>query len=191
MPAVKLLAFSGSSREESFNQRLLDHAVHAAQDSGAEIEAIRLADFNLPLYSQNLELNAFPEDAKRLKELFRTHHGFLIASPEHNGSITTLLKNAIDWVSRPTDGEAALALTGFRGKVAGLMSTSPSPFGGLRSLSHLRQILTTIQTLVVTEQVSVPLAHTAFDGPELLDTMPKQLLPPLVNRVIQLAKVSA
>jgi chromate reductase, NAD(P)H dehydrogenase (quinone) len=191
MSAVSILALSGSLQEESFNQRLLDLAVTIADEAGAKVTSVKLTDFNLPLYSQKLELNAFPEDAKRLKDLFCTHQAILIASPEHNGSITASLKNAIDWVSRPTDGEAALALTGFRGKVAGLMSASPSPFGGLRSLTHLRQILTTIQTLVVTEQVSVPLAHTAFDGSELLDAIPKQLLLPMVHRVLQLAKVSA
>ncbi|RAN34076.1 NADPH-dependent FMN reductase [Hyphomonas pacifica] len=191
MSAVKILALSGSLQDESFNQRLLDRAVHFAREAGADVTSIKLEDFDLPLYSQDREMNAFPEDAKRLKALFCSHDAFLLASPEHNGSITTALKNAIDWVSRSTDGEPPLALTGFRGKVAGLMSASPSPFGGLRSLSHLRQILTTVQTLVVTEQVSVTFAHTAFEGPELIDSLPNQLLPLLAKRVVQLAKVSA
>ena len=191
MSAVKILALSGSLQSESLNQRLLDRAVHFTREAGADVTSIKLEDFNLPLYSQGREMNAFPEEAKRLKALFCSHDGFLIASPEHNGSITTALKNAIDWVSRSTDEEPPLALTGFRGKVAGLMSASPSPFGGLRSLSHLRQILTTVQTLVVTEQVSVTFAHNAFEGAELIDAIPNQLLPLLAKRVVQLAKATA
>ncbi len=79
------------------------------------------------------------------------------------------------------------ALPAFRGKVAGLMSASIGPFGGLRGILALRQILGTIQTLVATEQVLVPLAEKAFDGPELTDPMPKMLLPMLVKRTVFLA----
>jgi NAD(P)H-dependent FMN reductase len=97
------------------------------------------------------------------------------------------LKNAIDWASRPRPGESLVALPAFRGKVAGLMSASISPFGGLRGLLALRQILGTIQTLVATEQVLVPSCEKAFDGDELVEALPKQLLPLVVKRVIFLA----
>lgn len=187
MAGVKLLAFSGSTRSGSYNQRLLDIAVGLAREAGAEVTSISLRDFDLPLYDGDLEARGFPPSADRLRALFIEHDGFLIASPEFNGSVSGTLKNAIDWASRPREGEPLTALPAFRGKVAGVMSASISPFGGLRGLLALRQILGTIQTLVATEQVLVPFADRAFDGPELTEAMPRQLLPVLVNRVVFLA----
>jgi chromate reductase, NAD(P)H dehydrogenase (quinone) len=188
---IKLLALSGSLRVGSFNQRLIRLAADAARDAGAEVTEIKLADFALPIFDPNIDATAFPNSARDLKALFTSHHGFLIASPEYNGSISGVLKNAIDWVSRPTQGEGETALSAFRNKVAGIMSASISQFGGLRGLMHLRQILGTVQVLVVPEQVAVPFAHKAFNGDELVDATPRQLLPPLVRRVIQLANPSA
>jgi NAD(P)H-dependent FMN reductase len=186
---IKLLAFAGSTRTGAFNQALLDLAVAAARTQGAEVTAIRLKDFDLPLYDGDIEANAFPQAARDLKALFRAHHGFLISTPEHNGSLGAVLKNAIDWASRPTDGETMVTLSAFRGKVAGIMSASISPFGGLRGITHLRQILGTIQVVVATEQVLLPAAHTGFDDAGALkDALPAQLLGGMVARVIELAE---
>jgi len=186
---VRLLAFAGSTRAGSLNQALLDLAVAEARRQGAEVTSIRLKDFDLPLYDGDLEASDFPAKAWELKALFRAHHGVLIASPEYNGSVSGVLKNAIDWATRPTDGEGLVALSAFRGKVAGLMGASLSPFGGLRGVTHLRQILGTIQAVVATEQVLVPAAHTAFDeSGALKDPLPAQLLGGLVARVIDLAE---
>lgn len=186
---AKLLAFAGSTRKGSLNQALLDLAVSEARARGAEVTQIRLKDFALPLYDGDLEASDFPPAARELKALFRAHHGFLIASPEYNGSVSGVLKNAIDWASRPTDGEPLTALSAFRGKVAGLMAASISPFGGLRGVTHMRQILGTVQTLVATEQVLVPFAHGAFDENwALKEALPAQLLGGLAARVIDLAE---
>lgn len=184
---AKLLAFAGSTRAGSYNQRLVDIASRHAREAGAEVTEIRLKNFALPLYDEDLEASAFPAKAQELRALFIAHDGFLIASPEYNGGVTGVLKNAIDWASRPLPGEPMPALTAFRGKVAGVMSASISPFGGLRGIIQLRQILGTIQTLVATENVLVPLASKAFDGPALVDPMPAQLLPVMARRVVQLA----
>mgnify|MGYP000988139991 FL=1 len=187
MSSVRLLALAGSTREGSYNQRLADLAASAGAASGIHVTPLSLARYDLPLYSDALERSAFPEAALALKAELAAHDGFLIATPEHNGSIPAVLKNAIDWASRPTGDESLVALTAFRGKVAGLMSASPSPFGGLRALAHLRQILSTIQTLVVTEQVAVPAAHLAFEGAALKEELPRQLLNGLVRRTAQVA----
>lgn len=79
-----------------------------------------------------------PENALKLKALMKAHQGYLIACPEYNSSITPLLKNAIDWASRPEPGEPSLAC--FKEKVAVLMSASPGGLGGLRGLVHVRSI---------------------------------------------------
>lgn len=186
---VKLLAMAGSTRDGSLNQALVDLAVADARTRGAEVTSIRLKDFDLPVYDGDLEANAFPPAARELKKLFVAHHGFLMATPEHNGSTSAALKNAIDWVSRPTEpGETMGTLAAFRGKVAGLMAASIGPFGGLRGITHLRQILGTIQTMVATEQVLLPFAQNAFDeAGALKEALPAQILGMTVARVIDLA----
>lgn len=184
---AKLLAFAGSTRQDGFNQRLLDLAIAAGREAGISVTSLNLADYELPLYSHALEMGDFPAAARALKAEMVAHDGFLIATPEYNGSIPPLLKNAIDWASRPTDGESPVALTAYRGKVAGIMSASPSPFGGLRALTHLRQILGTIQMIVVPEQVAIPASHAAFDGANLKDELPRQLLAGLVKRTAAVA----
>ncbi|MBN8549101.1 MAG: NAD(P)H-dependent oxidoreductase, partial [Deltaproteobacteria bacterium] len=134
---VKILAFSGALRAESFNHKLLLVAVQGAKDAGADVTVISLRDYPMPLYDQEIEdATGIPEHAKRFKELMKSHHGFLIASPEYNSSVTAVLKNSLDWASRMEDGEKELAA--FSGKVAGLISASPGSLGGLRGLAHLR-----------------------------------------------------
>ena len=90
------------------------------------------------------------------------HDGFLIASPEYNSSITAVLKNAIDWVSRPVPNEPSLLA--FKGKTAVLMSASPGNLGGLRGLVHLRAILGNIGVMVLPDQTAVPKAYEALDS---------------------------
>lgn len=160
--APRILAFAGSTRKESFNKKLLRIAAQAARDSGAEVTVIDVKDFPLPLFDQDLEAaQGPPEAATRLKRLMVEHDGFLIASPEYNSSITGVLKNAIDWVSRPVPNEPPLVA--FKGKVATLMSASPGALGGLRALIHVRSILGNIGVIVLPEQVAVAKAHEAFN----------------------------
>ena len=159
----RILAFAGSLRRESFNKKLLPIAVRGARDAGAEVTLIDLADFPLPLFDQDLEAGqGMPENGKKLKKLFIDHDGLLVASPEYNSSLPAVLKNAIDWVSRPAPGEPSLVA--FRGKVATLMSASPGALGGLRGLVHVRSILGNIGVIVLPEQIAVAKAHEAFNA---------------------------
>ncbi|MEO8113893.1 MAG: NAD(P)H-dependent oxidoreductase, partial [Phenylobacterium sp.] len=98
---MRLLAFAGSTRIGAYNQRLLDLAVGLAREAGAEVTAISLRDYPMPLYDGDLEANDFPAVADAFRTLMIEHDGFLIASPEYNGSVSGVLKNAIDWASRP------------------------------------------------------------------------------------------
>ena len=160
--APRILAFAGSLRRESFNKKLVPIAAKGARDAGAEVTLIGLEDFPLPLFDQDLEARqGMPENGKKLKQLFIDHDGLLIASPEYNSSITAVLKNAIDWVSRPAPGERPLVA--LRSKVATLMSASPGALGGLRGLVHVRSILSNIGVIVLPDQISVAKAHEAFN----------------------------
>lgn len=171
---------------------LADLALSQLKAHGAKVTEIDLASFDLPIYSAELEANNFPPDALRLKQILIEQDGLLVVSPEYNGSIPPLLKNAIDWASRPTGDEGLVALTAYRGKVAAIMSASLSPFGGLRGLMHLRQILTTVQMLVIPDQVSVPAAHAAFDGDGgLKDGMVTSLIDITTQRLVKVAAALA
>jgi chromate reductase, NAD(P)H dehydrogenase (quinone) len=157
----RILAFASSTRRESFNKKLVAIAAQGAREAGAEVTLIDLKDFPLPLFDQDLEAEqGMPENGKKLKKLFLDHDGLLIASPEYNSSFPAVLKNAIDWVSRPAPGEPSLVA--FRGKVATLMSASPGALGGLRGLVHVRSILGNLGVIVLPDQIALAKAHEAF-----------------------------
>ncbi len=157
----RILAFAGSARRDSLNRKLIRIAAEGARAAGAEVTLLELSDHPLPIYDGDLEASdGLPPNARRLKELFLAHEGLLIAAPEYNSSITPLLKNTIDWVSRSAPGEAPLAC--FDGKVAALMSASPGSLGGLRGLAVVRSCLSNIRVLVLPGQVAVPQANDAF-----------------------------
>lgn len=158
----KILAFAGSTRTDSFNKKLVKIAAQGARAAGADATFVDLRDFPMPLFDEDLEAKeGLPESARQFKDLLLAHDGLLIASPEYNSSLTAVLKNAIDWASRPAEGEAPLGC--FIGKVAALMSASPGALGGLRGLVHLRSILGNIKVIVLPDQIAVPKAYEAFD----------------------------
>lgn len=156
-----ILAFAGSARADSLNKRLIRAAAEAAREAGGEVMLIDLDEYALPVYHGDLETReGMPANARRLRELFLRHHALLIASPENNASVSSLLKNTIDWLSRADAGQSGLVP--FQGKVAALVAASPGALGGLRGLVHLRQILMTLNVLVLSEQFALPRAHEAF-----------------------------
>lgn len=159
----KILAWAGSTRRDSFNKKLVRIAAEGARQGGARVTVIDLHDYPLPLFDQDLEAEqGMPENGQKLKKLCIDHHAFLIASPEYNSSITPILKNTIDWISRPAPNESSLLA--FQGKVASLVSASPGALGGLRGLVHLRAILGNIGVIVLPDQIAIPKAHEAFDN---------------------------
>lgn len=185
---AKIAVLAGSLREGSYNRLLAALAADRLSEHGAEVTAIDLAKFELPIYRHEIERDAFPAAALALKALFQAQDALMITSPEYNGSITPLLKNALDWASRPTGDEGLTALSAYRGKVAGIAGASISPFGGLRGLTHLRQILTTMQMLVIPDQVMVPAAMNAFsDAGALSEPLPALLLDGMAKRLVEVA----
>lgn len=158
----KILAFSGSLRKDSYNKKLVKIAAAGATEAGASVTYIDLSDYPLPIYDQDYEdSKGLPEAALKLKQLMLNHDGFLIASPEYNSSISAVLKNVIDWVSRPASASEQY-LCCFIGKVVVLMSASPGELGGMRGLVHLRSIFTNVSSLVLPQQKSISKAYEAF-----------------------------
>lgn len=156
--APRILAFAGSARRESLNRKLLNFVCQAAQTAGGEVTLIDLNDYSLPLYHGDLEdAQGLPKNAQTLVSLIQQHSGLLIASPEYNSMMTPLLKNTIDWCTRADDNP-------FTGKVAAVVGASPGPFGAIRSLTLVRQLLTHLGAYVVPVQCILPHAEQAFDA---------------------------
>ena len=160
-PRPKILVFAGSAREASLNKKLARAAAKAIDDNGGEATFIDLRDYPMPIYEGDLEAReGMPTNARKLRELFVSHPAFLIVSPENNGTIPSLLKNAIDWLSRDIDGKSGLEP--YRGKVIALMSASPGAFGGVVCLTHLRFSLSKLLAHVIPDQFPLPKADQAF-----------------------------
>lgn len=179
---------AGSARKASTNKQLAALAARTAEEVGAEVTLIDLADFDMPIYNGDIEADTgLPEAAKRLKQLFVEHDGFFIASPEYNSSIPAVLKNALDWISRPhTENEPGL--WAFQGKVAGLGAVAPGALGGLRGLVPLRMMLGNIGVTVVPSQVAVSDGFNAFDeNGELVADMPASLLKATITQLVETA----
>lgn len=159
----KILIFAGSTRAHSLHRKIALEATELLRTLGADVTFADLRDYPMPLYDGDFEeAHGLPPNAKAFKELLRAHDVLVIASPEYNGSFSAVLKNAIDWSSRPEPGEAHLAV--FRGKVAAIMSASPGPGGGRRGLKHLRELLEMIGVRVVPTQLEVVRSSQAFDA---------------------------
>jgi NAD(P)H-dependent FMN reductase len=163
-PAVKLLFFAGSARQGSYNRRLAKLAADIAKANGLSSTLLELRDYPMPIYDGDVEAaEGPPENARKLKKVMAEHGGIFIAAPEYNASITPLLKNTLDWVSR-VRGENEAPLEVFRTRVFALASASPGGFGGMRGLIVLRQTLQLgLGALVLPEQLSIARAGEAFD----------------------------
>ncbi|WP_079978238.1 NADPH-dependent FMN reductase [Parachlamydia acanthamoebae] len=160
---TKVLAFSGSTRTDSINKKLVTEAGNLAKQLGATVTFIDLKDYPMPFYDGDIEKEqGMPNDAKRLRQLLIQNQVIFIASPEYNGSLSAVLKNALDWASRSEDGGSSR--DAFKGKKFVLMSASPGQGGGTRGLAHLRSIIEGIGGTVISQQFVVPNALEAFDS---------------------------
>ena len=186
MNKVKLLAFAGSLRKDSYNKHLVKLAAEKAKALGAEVTFVDLKEYSLPIFDEDLEKETTPENLPALRELFAQADGLLIASPEYNGSFSSVLKNTIDWMSRPAqDGSYTPAYGQF---TVGLMAASPGGLGGIRGLSHIRELMSNLGSLVVPNQIAVGAAYEAFDEQgDLKNAAMSDRLEALVQQVVTLA----
>ena len=162
---MRLLFFAGSAREASFNKKLALLGHHIAEANGIEAVFVELKDYPMPIYNGDIEAaEGPPERARAFKALLGEYQGVFIASPEYNSSVTPLLKNTLDWVTRVrAKGETGLEV--FKIRVFAISGASPGYYGGMRSLLNLRQILAVgIGALVIPEQLALPRAMDAFEA---------------------------
>ena len=181
----KIVAFAGSLRKDSFNAVLAKIAATGAVYAGAEVEVLSLADYDVPLFNEDLEKQGVPQGVAELKTKIREADGLLVTSPEYNGSISGVLKNALDWLSR-TEADQKPA---FRDTTVALLSTSPGGLGGLRGLNHVRDIFVGMGSLVLSNQVAVPSAYQAFnDSGELSDEATRDRVNGLATELVNTSK---
>ena len=190
MSQINIVALAGSTRKDSFNKRFLAIAVKLLEQAGAQVSTIELSDYQMPLYDGDLESESgLPDNAVKLKKILAEADGLLISSPEYNASMSAVLKNSIDWASRPGGIEGSA----FAGKAALLISASPGGLGGLRGLNHLKDVLTNLGVFIYNKQQALSAAHQAFDeNGELKDSSTKERLKELVEGYLDYAtKLSA
>ena len=139
MSKLKVAVIVGSNRRESINRMLAEALVRLAADR-MEARFVRIDD--LPMYNQDLQANR-PEEVDRFASEVAAADAVLVVMPEHNRSLPAVLKNAIDWGSKPMDRNV------WKGKVAAITGASPGAIGTAVGQQHLRQILGILGSLVV------------------------------------------
>ncbi|MEW2490478.1 NAD(P)H-dependent oxidoreductase [Streptomyces sp. NPDC048411] len=153
---VRVLVFGAARRAGSTNAQLASLASGLVAEAGAEVDMASMRDFDMPLYDGDVEAaEGLPAGALALCERIKRCDAFVISSPEYNGSVPGLLKNAIDWVSRVRPQP-------FKTRHALLLSASPSLIGGNRGLWALRVPLEHLGTRVYPDMFSLPRAHEGF-----------------------------
>lgn len=160
---MKVLALAGSTRAESYNKKLVNEAANLAREMGAKVTVVDLKDYPMPFFDEDLEAKEGPPaSAVKLRQLMIESDAIIIASPTYNSSITAVLKNTLDWISR----RVGYTLKGdpFKQKKFVIISASPGPSGGAQGLVHLRAILQAVGGNVLPGQVTIPSAHNAFDA---------------------------
>ena len=187
----RILAFAGSLRERSYNKWVVETALRGAEAAGAEVTLVDLLDYPMPIYnSDDEDKTGLPENAVRFQELLAQHDGFLIASPEYNGSISGALKNVVDWASRQS-GPVKRSET-FTAKFAAIMTAGPGSFGGIRALSHLRGVLISVGVNVLSTEIAVSFVGDKFDSNgQVTDEKTKVSLESLGSSLVQtLSKIN-
>jgi|SRR5208282_4063225 len=178
---IKILAFAGSLRNDSYNKHLLQAAARLLPKS-TELEIFGIE--NIPLYNQDVELRGMPESVKEFKVKIENANAVLIATPEYNHSYPGVLKNAIDWASRPYGNNS------FNNKPTTIISASPGQFGGITAQDQLKHVLLALNTHLVTQPaVIVSMAQQKFDeNGNLTDPTTAQSLKQLLENLIAFTK---
>ncbi len=176
-----ILGIAGSLRRESYNRSLLQAAVELAPE-GARIETFDID--GIPGFNQDDEQNP-PEQVVDLKQRIRSADAVLFVTPEYNYSVPGVLKNAIDWASRPY-GDSA-----WTGKPAAIMGATVGTIGTARAQYHLRQMFVFLNMYAVNQpEVMVANAHKHFDQDgKLTDETAKKLIRQLLEELVRWTKL--
>jgi chromate reductase len=178
---------SGSSREGSLTKKFLAFAVKKVREKGCIVDEIDLRSFDLPIYDGDLErAQGLPAGAVRLHQEFKSHQALLLGVTEYNGGVSPLLKNAIDWASRPCNDDPNLAA--IRGKLVAMVSCSAGMLGGSRAQAHLRQSFQVMGCILIPETATLANADTAFFGEEPGDPTVRDFVEVMASRIAKVGE---
>jgi len=164
---IKLVAFCGSLRKGSFN-RLALQVFAERVPAGTTVETIEIGDW--PLYDADLQAKGFPDKVQAAQKAILAADGIVFASPEYNYSVSGVLKNAIDWLSRLTPQP-------FAGKPMAVFGASGGPLGTARAQYHLRQMMIFLDGRMVNKpEVMIGAAQTKFVDGKFTDEVGAKLL---------------
>lgn len=157
-PAKTAITLCGSLRKGSINEVLRQHMSRKLREASVAVTDLSLADFEMPIFNQDIEdRGETPEAAKRLADLCRSSDIVLIISPEYNGGVTPLVANAIAWISRQKPSP-------FRHAIWGIGGVSDGKYATIFGLSHLRDTLSKVGTLVVPTLLGIGPFEQTFDA---------------------------
>lgn len=158
---INLLGFSGSLRSGSYSAAVLRTVADASADK-AQITIFNIG--GIPLYNQDIEDTDLPDSVRKFKDAIAAADGVVIVTPEYNYGITGVLKNAIDWASRPGHNSV------LKDKPALIISTSPAFTGGVRAIQQLRQTLSaTLTRVVAVPDIVIGAVDKKIEGGRLTD----------------------
>jgi NAD(P)H-dependent FMN reductase len=177
----KIIAFAGSNNSSSINHALVAHVASTIEN--CDVTLLKLTEFPLPIYSEDLEKNQdFPEGLKNLLTIIKEADGLLISVNEHNGSLSAFFKNCLDWLTRIDSGF-------LKEKKVVLLSTSPGKRGGLSALEYIASFLPRIKAEVI-DAISFPSFYENFSIEEnkITDTEQAENIQKAVNAMIDSLK---
>jgi len=154
---MKIFAFAGSLRKDSFNKKLIRHVADIVRASGHDVDLAEFNEFDMPLYNFDIQTaQGIPQGAQKLAARITAANALILSTPEYNYGIPGPLKNAIDWLSRMTPQP-------LRGQFVYLCATSGGPVGGHRGLWAMRPPLEGLGCMVYPDHFGLGGAPTAFD----------------------------
>lgn len=180
---MKVLLFAGSLRKNSLNKKLLRIANLLVQNNqDVETTLVDLQELQFPVYDGDIEARAIPESVLKLSGLVGEADAIIISSPEYNASISSPLKNTIDWLSRVKPLQLAK-------KQILLLGASPGELGSMRALIHTKPSFETLGNFVYPSVYALPKADKAFDEEgKMVDSARQERLQKLINEFIVYAK---
>lgn len=154
---MNVLIFAGSTREGSINQKLVDALSGELTSGGFDVDAITLADYDMPIYNGDWEeAHGAPEAAKALAAQFKSHDAVIMVTPEYNGGLPAILKNTIDWLTRLED------MSHYHAPIFGIASCTPGAMSGIMVMRQVNYILGRLGCEVIPTQLGVGPAGSAF-----------------------------
>jgi NAD(P)H-dependent FMN reductase len=168
MSQLKILGFCGSLRNNSYNKKLLAIALKQMEQMGCATEFIDLKFYPLPLFDEDVMAQGTPEHVVTLGNKIREADALIVANPEYNGSVSGVMKNAVDWMS--------IGKNPFKGKVMGLVGCSTGWWGASKSLIHARAIFVHLGGVVVPTQLALPQSEINIVNGALKEESHKKML---------------